>query len=194
MNTTNTLPVEQASSNHSHTTNVVHLSIAEGGWSPQAVKGRHADLLEYSTEAASLLGEEVEDDVVPRRAGLLVEVARQADEHRESCRTARLRETKDIKQRQTMIEGVFKAHEARFISIRDKAVKQVGHLLASGEVMEPQFETTWGIAHVDQASVDLEELRPHLTESALRTAVRKHQQSTGGRHITGVQFEKLPVL
>ena len=52
----------------------------------------------------------------------------------------------------------------------------------------------WKVKSVDRDSVDLEAIRPFLTDAALLTAARAHLKASGANMLTGVTYEQRAVL
>lgn len=62
---------------------------------------------------------------------------------------------------------------------------------AGGDQAEIPLE--WVVADFDRASVDLESLRPFLTDSAIKNACSKHLAEHGPNKLTGVTYEERAV-
>ena len=52
----------------------------------------------------------------------------------------------------------------------------------------PGVALKWEVAGVDRATVDLEKLRPYLTEYALRLAAKAHLDENGPNAVQGVTY------
>lgn len=54
-----------------------------------------------------------------------------------------------------------------------------------------EIPLVWVVEAVDRDRIDLEELRPYLTESALLTACRKHLDAHGPNKLAGVEYQQV---
>jgi hypothetical protein len=67
-------------------------------------------------------------------------------------------------------------------------------VIAIADASPTQISMEWIVADFDRHVLDLEELRPFLTDSALTVACRKHLEANGPHRLKGVRYKQVALV
>ena len=109
-----------------------------------------------------------------------------ADEARE--RNAKIEASKDIKDQKETVLGVSVSGET-VISV-DRGPNTIQQEFEKIPQV-PNVELIWQVKHFDREALDLEKLRPFLTDYAIKLAINSHIKENGPNQLSGVVYEQI---
>jgi hypothetical protein len=171
----------------------------------------HGRVMDARSRVPGMLATEHDIDNAKRFVETLKSVA-------ERCRRTRLEDTKPLRSLVQKVESFFKTMEAEAAQARTDvklllteaarrksavASSVVIHSGRSGEVLatvaskpstSAAIPTAWEVVGLNRASVDLETLRPYLTDAALMTAAKAHLKANGPHRLSGASYAEQAIV
>lgn len=153
------------------------------------VAERHADLFQDCEEVACLAQEELSGGNFADNPELQSNLFMLVDGVSEECRKCRLKEQKPFSDVARSIGNAFEQYEKPLKLIKHVISQKMGDAMVKTQSGPVAHEVKWEVKSINRSKLDVEALKVHFTDAAIKTAVNKFVQQNGLAKLRGIEFQ-----